>query len=193
MPGPAVFMLNSLRAQLLGLRAVVMGEGGGQMDGRPIGTDGEVRAIVDRYAKMIFRLAYARTRNRMDAEDICQEVILKLVSRNPAFADEEHRKAWLIRAALNLSANLWRSARRRVDVALAGDIPSEGATFSALDEALSMLPGKDRAVLHLFYYVGMTAEEIGRALRRRPSTVRAQLTRARRKVKDIMEGGSADV
>jgi len=41
--------------------------------------------------------------------------------------------------------------------------------------------------------VGMTAEEIGRALRRRPSTVRAQLTRARRRLKDIIEGGSADV
>ena len=163
------------------------------MDGGPMQTDGDVREVVERYAEMIFRLAYARTRNRMDAEDICQEVILKLVSRNPAFADEEHRKAWLLRAALNLSANLWRSARRRYDVPLDGDIVSRDACISELDEALSALPGRDRAVIHLFYYVGMTAEEIGRALRRRPSTVRAQLTRARRKLRGIMEEGSADV
>jgi len=161
------------------------------MDGRPIGTDGDVREIVERYARMLFRLAYARTRNRMDAEDICQEAILKLVARNPAFKGEEHRKAWLIRTTLNMSANLRRGRSR--DVPLAEDVPSEDAHTSALSEALSALPGRDRAVLHLFYYVGMTAEEIGRALRRRPSTVRAQLTRARRRLKDIIEGGSADV
>ena len=50
---------------------------------------------------------------------------------------------------------------------------------ATLIEQVKSLPAKYRAVIHLFYYEDMTVEEISKALQRKPSTVRAQLTRAR--------------
>uniref|UniRef100_UPI003FF0DBEA RNA polymerase sigma factor n=1 Tax=Dysosmobacter welbionis TaxID=2093857 RepID=UPI003FF0DBEA len=58
---------------------------------------------------------------------------------------------------------------------------------SAVDEALAHLPGKYRAVIHLFYYEGYQTEEIARILGRSPSTVRAQLTRARQKLRTLLK------
>ena len=52
---------------------------------------------------------------------------------------------------------------------------------------MARLPGKYRAVVHLFYYEGYQTEEIARILGRSPSTVRAQLTRARQKLRELLK------
>ena len=56
-------------------------------------------ALARDFAPAIFRLAYARTGNRADAEDIMQETFLRLLRARPEFADREHAKAWLLRVA----------------------------------------------------------------------------------------------
>lgn len=56
-----------------------------------------------------------------------------------------------------------------------------------LHEALSKLAPKYRTVIHLFYYEGYTAEEIGALLRQKPATVRTQLTRARRRLASLLQ------
>ncbi len=48
-----------------------------------------------------------------DAEDVYQEVFLQYVKKNPVFASEEHRKAWLLKVTVNYCKKLWRSAWRR--------------------------------------------------------------------------------
>ena len=69
-------------------------------------------AVIRRYSDMVYRLAFARTGNRSDAEDLYQEVFLRYLTRAPAFTSEEHRKAWLIRTTINhckkATLNLWR-------------------------------------------------------------------------------------
>ena len=74
--------------------------------------DGDIQRVLSVYALPIYRLAYARTRSRSDAEDICQEVFLELVSRNPTFPTENARRAWLIRVTVNKSNSLWRTLWR---------------------------------------------------------------------------------
>ena len=56
-----------------------------------------------------------------------------------------------------------------------------------MDEALARLDPKYRAVVHLHYYEGYSTEEIAALLHRQPSTVRAQLTRARRKLAELLK------
>lgn len=65
--------------------------------------------VVRRYADTVYRLAYARTGSRADAEDVFQEVFLRYVQKKPVFHDEEHRKAWLIRVTVNVSKSLMAS------------------------------------------------------------------------------------
>ena len=57
----------------------------------------EPAALAEQYAGMLYRLAYARTGSRADAEDVMQEVFVRLLRARPEFRDEEHAKAWLLR------------------------------------------------------------------------------------------------
>ena len=66
-------------------------------------------AVIRRYSDMVYRLAFARTGNRSDAEDLYQEVFLRYLTKAPAFTSEDHRKAWLLRVAVNC-ANRFHTA-----------------------------------------------------------------------------------
>ena len=143
-------------------------------------------AVIRRYSDMVYRLAFARTGNRSDAEDLYQEVFLRYLSGAPAFTSEEHRKAWLLRVAVNCAnrfhAAPWRKRTEPLSEALSVPAP-EGED---LWEELRRLPEKDRTVLHLYYYEDMTTEEIAQMLDRNPATVRSQLLRARAKLKKLL-------
>ena len=143
-------------------------------------------AVIRRYSDMVYRLAFARTGNRSDAEDLYQEAFLRYLTRAPAFTSEEHRKAWLLRVAVNCAnrfhAAPWRKRTEPLSEALSVPAP-EG---EELWEELRRLPEKDRTVLHLYYYEDMTTEEIAQMLDRNPATVRSQLLRARAKLKKLL-------
>ncbi|UQT49308.1 hypothetical protein M5E87_05290 [Flavonifractor plautii] len=61
----------------------------------------EVCAAVEQYGSTVYRLALAQTHSQADADDVYQEVFLRYVRAAPAFATEEHRKAWLLRVTIN--------------------------------------------------------------------------------------------
>ena len=61
-------------------------------------TDKTPEQLVHAYGDMVYRLAYAQTRSRHDADDVFQEVFLRVVQRRPSFDSEAHEKAWLIPA-----------------------------------------------------------------------------------------------
>ena len=73
----------------------------------------EAERLARRFAPAVYRLAYARTGHRADAEDVMQEVFLRLMRAAPDFRDDEHAKAWLLRVAANCAGDLFRSAWRR--------------------------------------------------------------------------------
>lgn len=153
--------------------------------------DGDIQRVLSVYALPIYRLAYARTRSRSDAEDICQEVFLELVSRNPTFPTENARRAWLIRVTVNKSNSLWRTLwRRRVELRDKVEVAAaQSDEASALADALAALSEDDRMLIHLFYYYeGLKSGEIAGVLKRRPDAVRKQLSRARARMKRILSG-----
>lgn len=161
------------------------------------GPENEPGNIVERYAAMVYGIALTHVKNRADADDVFQEVFLAFCRRNIRFNDEEHRKAWLIRTALNCCKKNAFSAWRKRTCPL-GENPSPACTFVSAEEnlvyaALCALPEKYRTVLQLFYYEGLSAEEIGRALRLRAGTVRMRLTRGRGLMRDrLKEEGEED-
>ena len=145
-----------------------------------------LEAVIRRYSDMVYRLAFARTGNRSDAEDLYQEVFLRYLTKAPAFTSEDHRKAWLLRVAVNCANRFhtapWRKRTEPLSEALSVPAP-EGED---LWEELRRLPERDRTVLHLYYYEDMTTEEIAQMLDRNPATVRSQLLRARAKLKKLL-------
>ena len=76
-------------------------------------TGDPVHETIQKYSDMVYRLAFCKTQNRFDAEDIYQDVFMKLFSEQRHFESEEHKKAWLIKTTVNMSINLIKSAWRR--------------------------------------------------------------------------------
>ena len=105
--------------------------------------------LARRYAPAVFRLAYARTSSRTDAEDIMQEVFLRLIRAGPVFASEEHAKAWLLRVTVNCTKTLLHSPWRRRTAPLEDLYTCQDPEESAVCEALDHLDPKYRAVVHL--------------------------------------------
>ena len=147
----------------------------------------EYERVVRGNAQSLYKTALAVAGNAADAEEAVQECFLKLWEKAPAFASGEHETAWLIRVTVNLCKNQLKSAWRRHTVPLTESVPARDETERELMEAVARLPGPDRAVIHLFYYEGYATAEIARVLGWRESTVRSRLTRARKKLKGLLE------
>lgn len=151
-------------------------------------TPEELEQAMKQYGNMVYRLAYAQTRNRSDADDIYQEVFLRYFGKRPVFQSEEHRKAWLLRVTVNRAKSYLTSAWFRHTVPLEECVAFTQPEERALDEALAALRPGDRRLLHLYYYEDLSTKELAELLGRRESTIRTQLTRARQRLGDILKG-----
>lgn len=157
------------------------------MEQRSLRTDDPIEDVVKAYSNMVYRLAFSQTRSKSSADDIFQEVFLQYIRKRPQFETEKHRKAWLIRVTINCCKKMWASSWKKKIVPLDESIVFEMKDESNLHYELQKLPMKYRAVIHLFYYEDMSIEEISESLNQKPSTVRTQLTRARYRLKEILE------
>lgn len=153
-----------------------------------MGEETGLRQVMERYGDMVYRLALAQTHSSHDADDVFQEVFLRYLRAAPAFREEEHRKAWLLRVTVNCCKKLHGSFWRRHTVALSEALPAQNPEEGELLGLLEGLPQKYRAVLHLYYYEGYATEEIAAILGRSPSTVRSQLSRGRALLRDAWKG-----
>jgi len=147
--------------------------------------------IVEQYQDMIFRTALTMVRNYADAEDIMQEVFLKYFRSAPAFLNEEHRKAWLLRVTINESRNLlksfWKS--HRIDLDPAGLMQKNSGTNHHSDvlEAVLKLPEKYRIAIYLYYYEEYSVKEIAGLTGRSEASVAQHLVRGRNRLRKILE------
>ena len=139
----------------------------------------------------VYRLALCRLQSIADAEDVYQDVFLRLLEQDTADWDGERTKAWLLRTALNRCTDLYRFRLRRPVLSLA-EIPDMAAAADRageeLWEAVARLPEKLRTAVHLYYAEGYSTEEAAELLGIPPSTVRTRLRRARLKLKDLLGG-----
>ncbi len=147
----------------------------------------EVIISLNKYSHMVFRLAFARTKNNHDANDIMQEVFLRYMKNNKEFNDEEHKKAWLIKTTINCSKTLLSSAWFKKTTSLEDNIVEELKEKSEVYYAVLKLSKKYRTVIHLFYYEDMSIAEIANLLNIKESTIKSQLNRARNKLREILK------
>ncbi len=146
----------------------------------------EIRRVVKQYSDLLLRIALTRTDCAADAEDVVQDVFLRLITKGPRFRDGAHEKAWLIRVTLNLSYNL-RHAARRSNVPLEEAADQEAEAASELLSAVRALPDKYGIVIHLHYYEGYTIKEIARLLHIPAATVGTRLARGRERLKKLLQ------
>ena len=156
-------------------------------------TNDSVDELLKRYANMVYRLAFSRTKSRFDADDILQDVFLRYIRSMPDCENEEHRKAWLIHATINCSKTLLTSAWFRKTAPLDETMFFEMKEHSEVYYAVLELPVKYRTIIHLFYYEGYAVKEMAALLCCKESTVKSQLHRARDLLRDKLKGETIDV
>ncbi len=154
-------------------------------------TDGDIVRIVETYSDMLLRIALNRVKSLPAAEDIVQGVFERLMRRRPIFESREHEKAWLIRTAVNLCLTDLRAESRHGNLPLDENVATEFGedTYEVLD-AVQALPTPDRYAVYLYYYEGYGIKDIGHLLKEPEGTVSSRLSRARKKLKALLEGGN---
>lgn len=158
-----------------------------EMKAAQLRANADAEKVIEECSDMVYRLAYARTGTRQDADDVYQEVFFRYLKKRPVFENTEHRKAWMLRVTVNCSNSFLASRWRKNREELSEDIPTFDRRQQDLQRELAQLPQKYRDVIHLFYYEELSVEEIAKVLGRKPSTVRTQLTRARDMLRGFMK------
>lgn len=142
---------------------------------------------VKTYENTLYRAALAILGDAHEAEDAVQDAFLKYLEKAPAFESPEHEKAWLIRVTVNGCKSRLRSPWRKRAAPLLETYPAPAEGERTVMEAVLALPPRDRAAIHLFYYEGYHTAEIAAMTGDTEGTVRSRLTRARRRLKDLLE------
>jgi len=150
----------------------------------------DAQQLVETYADLITRVSYTYIRNIDDAQDICHDVLLKLITNNTTFESEEHERAWVVRTTINTCKNLLTSARQRLNTPL--DNAPEQATASAdtsdITHALAELPSEYHEVIYLHYYEGYPISLIAQLHNTTEGAITMRLHRARTQLRTILEG-----
>lgn len=165
--------------------------------------DGDVRAfneLVRRYQERVYWIARRLVGDHADADDVAQEVFIKVYDSLKGFRSEASFFTWLYRVTVNAALNLLRKKKIRefvrfddVVFPLVSDEPrpdehlegKQQRTF--LEEAIAKLPQKQRAVFVLRYYENLPYEEIARLLKRSVGGMKANYFRAVRKISKYMK------
>ena len=161
-------------------------------------TDETFERAARMFGDMLYRVAYHALKNRADAEDVVQTVLLKLYQQTDGFESEAHLKHWLLRVTVNESRKLLRSFWRRNTVPLEDAEKQSGGLSPEefLDErenssrayaALHRLPEPYKEVFLLRALGELSFRQIGNLFGKTENWACVTYHRARAKVKAEME------
>lgn len=155
--------------------------------------------LYDQYATDVLRVCYFYLSDREKAEDVCQDVFVRLMTTH-LLLQPGREKSWLLKVALNRCRDLWRGAwLKRVilggptfELIPAPDEFSRRDDQQAMMAAINQLPATFKEVILLHYYQGMNIAEIAQMLELPEGTISSRLSRGRKKLESILlKGGDA--
>ena len=149
---------------------------------------GKFTRIVKTYIDTVYRVALNCLKDPSRADDITQEVFLRLYKAKNVPTDEEHIKAWLIRVAINECKRTFSAPWNRA-VSLEGlESYSTSSDFEHAEmfELVMGLSPKYRTAVYLHYYEGYSTLEMSALLGISQSAVCTRLERARKKLKQML-------
>lgn len=159
--------------------------------------------LVDRYKDMVMAVAMRVVKNREDAEDLAQDVFIKVYTSLGKFKGESKFSTWLFRIAYNeaigycrqshsdtVSVEDWMDFEQTVDTGLVTQMENIGAQQRShyIHLAMERLDPKDALLLTLFYLGENTVAEISDICSMTPSNVKTSLSRARTRMGRVLVG-----
>jgi RNA polymerase sigma-70 factor (ECF subfamily) len=160
----------------------------------------DLAALVEAYSSLLFRVAHSVLRSGAEAEDVVQDVFVRVLEHRQSLSTVRDMRVWLVRIAWNLSLDRRRRVRpEQFDEGFAESLVAKSLPADkALDEARRMravlremerLPKAERHVLLLSVVEELGTAEMAEVLGRSESAVRALLFRARTRLRERLEEG----
>ena len=148
----------------------------------------EIEKFVRKYAELVYRVAYTMLRNESDADDVFQDVFMKLCTENVTFMNENHAKAWIIRVTKNKCLDLLKSSAYKSKEEMDENL----VTYESNDndyvwDEVMKLPDKYRMVIYLYYFEGYKLSEMSDILEINESTLKSQLVKSRELLKERLK------
>ena len=153
--------------------------------------------IVRTYSDMVYGVAMRYMKNPTDADDVYSDVFYRYFRRERSFENEEHRKAWLLRVTINAAKDFL--IKRKFETSTDDDLFDESliaVSFSGTDisqeeimdvrNALKQLKEERREVVELYYFNGLNTKEIAGMLGRPENTIKSELLRGRKEIKEYL-------
>ena len=167
-------------------------QGGNRMDER------QFEILYERYANDVLRVSYFYLGDRQQAEDVTQDVFIRLLTNAPDLRPGSE-KAWLLKVALNRCRDIWRAAwvKRVVlgspamELAPAPDQMDDRLEKQELMAAIRRLPADFRDAILLHYYQGYAINEIAEMLNVPEGTISSRLSRGRKKLEELLKESDA--
>jgi len=159
------------------------------------GEAGALDALLRACRDTVYRWALVQTADAEDAEDVTQEVLIRVHGSLGRYEGRSRFTTWLYRVTHNEASNLGRGIRRRLNLSAAATREATVDTTGSADpldrihaskvaalarDLLLVLPRRQREVFHLADVEGRTADEIAERLGMSPVTARVHLLHARR-------------
>lgn len=148
----------------------------------------EIQDIMLHYGDMVYRLAFIKMKTRSNADDVYQEVFLKLIKQTKKHENPEHLRYWLLKTTINCCKDTWKSFWNKNIILTEDDLNTEAAndnSLSYVSNCVLRLPEKYRELIHLYYFEGYSIREISAILKRSENTISSQLSRGRALLKKM--------
>ena len=144
--------------------------------------------LVNTYADMILRISFMYLKQTCDAEDICQDIFLKLLSGEYTFDSPAHEKSWIIRTTINACKDHLRTAfwKRSQTIDAILENPAPNASESELLDLVMSLPRNYRVSIYLYYYEGYQVKEIAAMYGKTENAISTYLRRGRQKLRQML-------
>ena len=161
------------------------------------GDEGAFQELIDRYKTLVFALIARTVKDRSRAEDLAQDVFLRIHRGLPYFRGEARLSTWIYRIVANVCAQPRSPAA--IAVSLDADPSAERATTvvdrrfgdlelrDRLEKAISRLPPHYRLLIAAHYLDGVQYEDLADALKLPIGTVKTHLYRAKQQLRRWLE------
>lgn len=158
-------------------------------------TNEQFTRCVTLYLDTVYRLAFSHLKSGADADDVTQNVFLKLMQERRDFESDEHIKNWLIRVTINECKSLFRSKwwHQESFEDYAATLSFDNSAQSDLFYAVMALPKKYRVPIYLHYYEEYSTQEIAQILKTSKNTVCTHLRRGRELLKKSLQEADTNV
>lgn len=160
--------------------------------------DGDLEAfeaLVRRHTRTVFAHALRFFGDPTAADDVVQEVFIKVYRSLDTFDERSRFSTWLFRVTRNACLDMVRAGKRRpepidpleVSASVPGDLGDQVALAASVESAMRALPPEDRDALSAVALFGLTYAEAGQALGVPAGTVKSRVFRARRSLATTLD------